>query len=115
MVLRFAHASMGRLHLYGGGIPSQRDRAAFSSDSHERGDSGSYAASEAPGLLLPADHCRLADAVRPFPRLYGTKQVTEAYLLGLAMREELVLTTSDRALLHLAGEYKRHVLLLEAR
>ena len=36
-----------------------------------------------------------------FKRLYGTKQATDAYLLGLAVRENLVLVTRDRALLHL--------------
>ena len=49
-----------------------------------------------------------------FPRLYGTKQVTDAYLLGLAVREGLVLTTFDKALLHLAGEHQSHVLVLDA-
>ena len=49
-----------------------------------------------------------------FPRLYGTKQVTDGYLLGLALREGLILTTFDKALIHLAGEHKRHVLVLEA-
>ena len=49
-----------------------------------------------------------------FSRLYGTKQVTDAYLLGLAVREGLVLTTFDKALLHLAGEHRKHVLVLEA-
>lgn len=48
-----------------------------------------------------------------FPRLYGTKQVTDAYLLGLALREGLVLATLDKGILHLAGEHKGHVLLLE--
>ena len=49
-----------------------------------------------------------------FQRLYGTKQVTDAYLLGLAVREKLVLCTMDRGILHLAGtEYNGHVLLLE--
>ena len=52
---------------------------------------------------------------KPFSkRLHGHNQVTDAYLLGLAVREGLVLTTFDKALLHLAGEYKRHVLVLEA-
>lgn len=46
-------------------------------------------------------------------RLHGHNQVTDAYLLGLAVREELVLTTFDKALLHLAGEHKSHVLVLE--
>jgi uncharacterized protein len=47
-----------------------------------------------------------------FPRLYGTKQVTDAFLLGLAVREGLVLVTLDKGIVHLAGEHKGHVLLL---
>lgn len=47
-------------------------------------------------------------------RIHGHNQVTDAYLLGLAVREGLVLTTFDKALLHLAGEHKDHVLVLEA-
>ena len=51
-----------------------------------------------------------------FRRLYGTKQVTDAYLLGVALREDLVLVTLDKGLVHLAGdEYRKHVLLLESR
>ncbi len=52
---------------------------------------------------------------RPFfQRLYGTNQVTDAYLLGLAVREGLVLVTMDKAILHLAGdEFRKHVLLLQ--
>jgi toxin-antitoxin system PIN domain toxin len=47
-------------------------------------------------------------------RLYGTKQVTDAYLLGLSVQEGLVLTTMDKGILHLAGEqYGAHVLLLQ--
>jgi predicted nucleic acid-binding protein len=45
-------------------------------------------------------------------RLHGHNQVTDACLLGLAIREGLVLTTFDKALLHLAGEHKKHVLVL---
>jgi toxin-antitoxin system PIN domain toxin len=49
-----------------------------------------------------------------FPRLYGTKQVTDAYLLGLAVRYGFILVTMDKAILHLAGsECRKHVLLLE--
>lgn len=49
-----------------------------------------------------------------FKRLYGTKQVTDAYLLGLALRERLILVTMDKGIVHLAGnEYSKHVLLLE--
>ena len=48
-----------------------------------------------------------------FPRLYGTKQVTDAYLLGLCVRHRLILATLDKGILHLAGkEYGKHVLLL---
>ena len=51
-----------------------------------------------------------------FTRLYGTKQVTDAYLLGLALREGLVLVTMDKAIPHLAGkEHAQHVLLLEEK
>jgi predicted nucleic acid-binding protein len=47
-------------------------------------------------------------------RLYGHKQVTDAYILGLAIRENLILVTLDKGIVHLAGpEYKQHVLLLE--
>ena len=43
-------------------------------------------------------------------RLHGTKQVTDAYLLGLAVQAGLILVTMDRALLHLAGvTHRRHV------
>lgn len=48
-----------------------------------------------------------------FSRLYGNKQVTDACLLGLAVREGLVLVTMDKGILHLAGgDYREHVLLL---
>lgn len=50
-----------------------------------------------------------------FQRLYGTKQVTDAYLLGLAVRENLALVTLDKGILHLAGEYAENVLLLTER
>lgn len=51
-----------------------------------------------------------------FKRLYGTKQVTDAYLLGLAVRDGLVLVTMDKAILHLAGdEHSKHVLLLKEK
>lgn len=49
-----------------------------------------------------------------FTRLYGTNQVTDAYLLGLALREDLVLVTMDKAIVHLAGaEFSKHVLVLK--
>ncbi len=62
-------------------------------------------------LPITADWLTLS---KPFSaRLYGTKQVTDAYLLGLAVWETLVLVTMDKAILHLAGdEHRRHVLVL---
>lgn len=52
---------------------------------------------------------------RPFfRRIFGHNQITDACLLGLAVREGLVLATFDKAIVHLAGEYRHHVLLLEA-
>lgn len=63
--------------------------------------------------LVTADWLTLT---RPFSkRLHGHNQVTDAYLLGLAIREGMVLTTYDRATLRLAGEHKKHVLVLEAK
>jgi uncharacterized protein len=47
-----------------------------------------------------------------FKRLFGHKQITDAYLLGLAVREGLVLVTLDRAIVHLAGEFSSHVMVL---
>ena len=46
-------------------------------------------------------------------RLYGTKQVTDAYLLGIAVQAGCVLVTMDKGILHLAGnEHSTYVLLL---
>ena len=50
-----------------------------------------------------------------FKRLFGHNQITDAYLLGMAVRDGLVLVTFDRAILHLAGEHHAHVRLLEAK
>ena len=47
-------------------------------------------------------------------RIHGHNQVTDAYLLGLAAREGPVLATFDRGILHLAGEFSQHVLVLKA-
>ena len=45
-------------------------------------------------------------------RLHGHNQVTDAFLLGLAIHEDLILVTLDRAVLHLAGEHNHHLLVL---
>jgi uncharacterized protein len=47
-------------------------------------------------------------------RISGHQQVTDAYLLGLAIREDGVLVTFDRGLKYLAGqEFRRNLLVLE--
>jgi toxin-antitoxin system PIN domain toxin len=47
-------------------------------------------------------------------RLFGHQQVTDACLLGLAVREEGVLVTMDKAIFHLAGaKYRKNLLLLD--
>ena len=55
-----------------------------------------------------------AQLTAPFAsRIVGTKQVTDAYLLGLALATGNILVTLDRGLLHLAGEHAAHIKLLE--
>lgn len=47
-------------------------------------------------------------------RILGHQQVTDAYLLGLAIKHEGVLVTFDRGLKYLAGsEFKHNLLFLE--
>jgi len=56
-----------------------------------------------------------ATLAAPFmERVFGHHQITDAYLLGLAIKEEGVLVTMDEAIEYMAGiEYSRNVLLLE--
>ena len=44
-----------------------------------------------------------------FRRLHGHKQVTDAYLLGMAIVDDLILATFDKRILHLAGEHSQHI------
>jgi hypothetical protein len=47
-------------------------------------------------------------------RIFGPQQVTDAYLLGLAIKENGVLVTFDRGLRYLAGpQFSRNLLVLE--
>ena len=47
-------------------------------------------------------------------RVFGHQQITDAYLLGLAVKEGGILVTLDKALSHLAGsEFSRNLLVLE--
>lgn len=48
-------------------------------------------------------------------RISGHQQVTDAYLLGLAIKNDCALVTFDKGILYLAGaEFTRHVHLLAA-
>ena len=47
-------------------------------------------------------------------RVFGHQQITDAYLLGLAVKEKGVLVTLDKAIKFLAGpQFSKHVLVLE--
>jgi uncharacterized protein len=47
-------------------------------------------------------------------RLYGHQQITDAFLLGMAVKEHGVLVTLDQALRHLAGaDHRGNLLVLE--
>lgn len=56
-----------------------------------------------------------ATLVAPFrDRVIGHQQITDSYLLGLAIRENGILVTLDKAILYLAGPaFRHHVLVLE--
>ena len=61
----------------------------------------------------PVDESWVSLTARFAARISGHKQVTDAYLLGLAIRQEGVLVTFDRGLKDLAGdEFARNVHLL---
>jgi uncharacterized protein len=47
-------------------------------------------------------------------RISGLQQVTDAYLLGLAIKEDGVLVTFDKGIGYMAGpEFRRNVLVLQ--
>jgi uncharacterized protein len=47
-------------------------------------------------------------------RVYGHQQITDAYLLGLAIKENGVLVTLDKGIRSMAGpKYAKHLLVLE--
>lgn len=56
-----------------------------------------------------------ASLAEPFiERVFGHQQITDAYLLGLAVKEGGVLVTMDKAIGYLAGaKYRKNVLVLE--
>lgn len=62
-------------------------------------------------LPMSADWHTLTE---PFSRrLHGHNQITDAYLIGLALREGLILVTLDKRIFHMAAEHRDRVLLLE--
>lgn len=56
-----------------------------------------------------------ATLAAPFiERVFGHQQITDAYLLGLAVKEDGILVTLDKTIKYLAGkEHSRNVLVLE--
>jgi uncharacterized protein len=57
-----------------------------------------------------------AELAAPFrERVFGHQQITDAYLLGLAVKEDGVLVTMDKAIRFMAGpRLSEHVLVLES-
>ena len=68
-----------------------------------------------PGHRFWAMDVDFLDAVEPFTeRLFGHQRVSDAYLLGLAVKKKGRLVTLDRAIKALAGsDFRGYVLLLE--
>ncbi len=56
-----------------------------------------------------------ASLAAPFmERVFGHRQITDAYLLGLAVKQGGVLVTMDKGIQYMAGpKYSKHVLVLE--
>ncbi len=57
-----------------------------------------------------------SELAAPFrERVFGHRQITDAYLLGLAVKEDGVLVTLDKAIQYIAGpQYRNHLLVLES-
>jgi uncharacterized protein len=68
-----------------------------------------------PGYRYWAISDRWAVLTAPFSaRLLGHQQVTDAYLLGLAVKEKGILVTFDRGIRYVAGaDYGRNLLVLD--
>jgi toxin-antitoxin system PIN domain toxin len=67
------------------------------------------------GHIFWASDVSFLEGTVPFAyRILGHRQITDAYLLGLAICEKGILATLDKATRHLAGdEFARHVLVIE--
>ena len=68
-----------------------------------------------PDHLYWAINASWVDLTAPFAaRIRGHQQVTDAYLLGLAIKEKGVLVTFDKGIQYMAGaEFSRNILLLK--
>jgi toxin-antitoxin system PIN domain toxin len=65
-------------------------------------------------LYMSIEKSWVETTVRFARRIVGHQQVTDAYLLGLAISEDGILVTFDKGILHLAGqEFSRNVLVIE--
>jgi toxin-antitoxin system PIN domain toxin len=71
--------------------------------------------SERPGYRYWPISARWTTLAAPFrERVFGHQQVTDAFLLGLAIQEDGILVTMDKAIRSMAGpQFSRHVLVLE--
>ncbi len=60
-------------------------------------------------------HTSWASLASPFAdRIFGHQQITDAVLLGLAVKEGGILVTFDKAIRHMAGpKHAKHLLVLE--
>lgn len=74
-----------------------------------------FALSKEPGHRFWPTTIDVFNATNRFlSRMQGPKQVTDAYLLSIAIHHQGKLATMDRAILHLAGpEFAAHVELIE--
>jgi hypothetical protein len=62
----------------------------------------------------PIDQSWMTLTARFASRIRGHQQVTDAYLLGLAIKEDRVLVTFDKGFRHMAGdEFKNNLQILE--
>ena len=83
---------------------------AFSPDALTPGDAGALLRANLghPGHRFWVDELSFIQALEPLtPRLAGHQQVTDAYLLGLAMHKKGKLATMDRAILAWLPEKSR--------
>lgn len=66
--------------------------------------------SQLPGYCYHTTAQSWRTLTKPFiRRLHGHNQVTDAFLLGTAIHDGLVLATFDKRILHVAGEYSSSV------